>query len=226
MADTKISALTALASADVDVTADVLPVVDTGATTTKKILIEELAKSVAATQSQVNAMTSVSTLLTPNVNKIVLGTEQASTSGTAIDFTSIPSGVRRITIMLVGVSTNGTDNYLVQLGDSGGFETTGYTSACNAVGTSTQTSSSGFLLTPSDVQAGAAYHGRIVLTLEDSSDNTWVSTAQLYSSGGAATLPNSVGSKALSAELTQVRITTSGGTNTFDAGAINCTYER
>lgn len=65
MADTKISALTALAGTDVDVTADVLPIVDTSATTTKKIVVEELAKAVAATQAQQEAASSTSTVVTP-----------------------------------------------------------------------------------------------------------------------------------------------------------------
>ncbi len=43
MADLKISALTALAGASVDSTADVLPIVDTSAVTTKKITAAELA---------------------------------------------------------------------------------------------------------------------------------------------------------------------------------------
>jgi len=58
---------------------------------------------------------------------IVSGTAVASTSGTSIDFTSIPSWVKRVTVMFAGVSTNGTGSYLIQIGDSGGIET----SACN-----------------------------------------------------------------------------------------------
>lgn len=240
MADTKISALTELAGASVTTADDVLPIVDTSVTTTKKITVDGLKTAMGVqaastsvsgmvellTQSEYDSGTDTSRVPTANLNRIALDTEKASTSGTSVDFTSIPAGTRRITIMLVGVSTNGTDNYLVQLGDSGGFENSGYTSACNAVGTSTQTLSSGFLITPSDVQAAAAYHGKVVLTLENSSDNTWVSIGSLYASGGANTLPYSVGSKLLSAELTQVRITTSGGTNTFDGGVINIQYER
>ena len=72
MADTKVSALSALTGANVAQLSDVIPIVDTSVTTTKKILVSELA----------NAM-------------FVLGTEQASTSGTYIDFTSIPSWVKR-----------------------------------------------------------------------------------------------------------------------------------
>lgn len=42
MADTKISALTALAGTDVSTSTDVLPIVDTSVATTKKILVDEL----------------------------------------------------------------------------------------------------------------------------------------------------------------------------------------
>lgn len=45
MADTKISALTALTGANVDPAADVLPIVDTSVTTNKKILVGELLKT-------------------------------------------------------------------------------------------------------------------------------------------------------------------------------------
>src|SRR3990167_7988574 len=113
MADSKISALTALTGANVDTAADFFAIVDTDVATTKKILPDEVANALKATQAEVNAMTSANTLLTPAINKIVLDTEQASTSGTAIDFTGIPAGVRRITVMFHGVSTNGTSYYLI-----------------------------------------------------------------------------------------------------------------
>ena len=60
-------------------------------------------------------------------------TAVATTSGTAIDFTGIPAGVKRITVMFNGVSTNGTSNYLLQLG-SGSVQTTGYSSYVIAAG--------------------------------------------------------------------------------------------
>src|SRR3990167_8186041 len=129
MADSKISALTALTGANVDTAADFFAIVDTDVATTKKILPDEVANALKATQAEVNAMTSANTLLTPAINKIVLGTEQASTSGTSIDFTGIPAGVRRITISFVGVSLSGSDALLVQLGAAWGFEAADYSSA-------------------------------------------------------------------------------------------------
>jgi hypothetical protein len=68
-------------------------------------------------------------------NKTIQG--GAITSGTAqtappatpqyFDFTSIPSWVKRITVMLNEVSTNGTSEVILQIGDSGGIETVSYT---------------------------------------------------------------------------------------------------
>ena len=84
----------------------------------------------AATQTLTNkTLTSPNIGGTPVMNASVItsGTSQASTSGTSIDFTSIPSWVKRITLMFNGVSTNGTSNYQIQIG-SGSVTTSGYTS--------------------------------------------------------------------------------------------------
>jgi hypothetical protein len=154
----------------------------------------------------------------------VLGTEQATTSGTAINFTGIPSWVKRITVQLVGVSTSGTSNLLVQLGDSGGIEDTSYVSGAwqGGTGDTSATSTAGMIATAA-VTAAGTMTGAVTLTLEDSSDNTWVATGALIRSDGAGQL--SAGSKALSATLDKVRLTTVNGTDTFDAGSINILYE-
>jgi hypothetical protein len=175
-----------------------------------------------ATQAEVDAGTDTTRVLTPNHNRITLGTEQATTSGTAKDFTGLPAGTRRVTINFAGVSTGGTSAYLIQLGDSGGIENTGYLSAAGFNG-GDATSTAGFVVTVNGV-AAALYHGTVTLTLEDAANFTWASTGVLYGSGGAVTY-FSAGSKSLSAELTQVRVTTASG-DTFDAGGVNITYER
>lgn len=172
-----------------------------------------------ATQGETDAMTSTATALSPNVNKLILATEQASTSGTSIDFTNIPAGVRRISITFVGVSTNGTSPVSVQLGDAGGFETTNY---LGSTATANHTNS---FRTDDINNAAGVRHGRCVLELEDASDFTWSFTALIGRSDSTGIVP-SAGTKALSAELTQVRITTVGGTDAFDAGAINILCER
>ena len=160
---------------------------------------------------------------------ITSGTAQASTSGTSIDFTGIPSWVKRITIMYIGVSTSGTSTYLVQIGDSGGVEITGYSSngttlATSTIGTANFTT--GFAMGDTSSYSAAATHsGSFVLTLADASTNTWTgvgtiaAVGQIHNKTGA-------GSKALSpGPLDRVRITTVNGTDTFDAGSINILYE-
>ena len=74
---------------------------------------------------------------------IVSGTAVASTSGTSIDFTGIPSWVKRITVMLNGVSTSGTSIVQVQIG-SGSPTTSGYTDAIGFFGNTNNTGLSTF----------------------------------------------------------------------------------
>ena len=153
---------------------------------------------------------------------ITSGTAVASTSGTSIDFTGIPSWVKRITVMFSGVSTSGTSNYLVQLGDSGGFETSAYVGQVSIVtgGINTLSFSSGFLLTQQTSSAAFTYSGAMTITLLG--NNNYVETSLV---GGGGGVNFGAGSKTLSDTLTQVRITTVNGTDTFDAGTINIMYE-
>ena len=148
------------------------------------------------------------------------GTAVASTSGTSIDFTGIPSWTKRITVMFNGVSTNGTSNIQVQIG-SGSVDTSGYNSIYG-VGAGSTIATSGFLVTYTTA-AGYLRIGNIILNLLSS--NTWVESGLLgdYSNAGATT--SSQGSKTTSGALDRVRITTVNGTDTFDAGSINIMYE-
>ena len=152
------------------------------------------------------------------------GTAIASTSGTAIDFTGIPSWAKRITVMFNNVSTNGTSPVQIQLGDSGGIETTGYTNAASWGGSgNTSYSTTGLSVLASGVMsAGSSYSGVAIIALLGS--NTWCETGTM-APGSSLAASYSAGSKALSDTLTQVRITTINGTDTFDAGSINILYE-
>jgi len=161
-------------------------------------------------------------------NLITSGTAVSSTSGTSIDFTGLPSWVKRITVMFSGVSTNGTSEVTLQLGTSSGFVTSGYLGVALTVttGGTTGTSalSSGFLVRMGTTAgtAAAIRHGQAVFTLV--SGNTWVGSLTMGLSNNEY-LATTAGSIALAGALTQVRVTTNGGTNTFDAGTINILYE-
>jgi hypothetical protein len=158
-----------------------------------------------------------------NSGAFVAGTAVASTSGTSIDFTSIPSWVKRVTVMMNGVSTNGTNFLLIQLGDSGGIETTGYTSTSsgmvNAANYTPQSSTAGYAI--GSFNAADVTSGHMVITKIDG--NSWVSSHTVKNATNIVIYGG--GDKTLSDTLTQVRITTVGGTDTFDAGSINILYE-
>ena len=158
------------------------------------------------------------------VGVLTAGTSVASTSGTSIDFTSIPSWVKRITVMLDAVSTSGTSNWLFQLGDSGGVENTGYISVGTFLGSSTGGSNytTGFGLPVSS--STHVEQGLIVLC--NLTGNVWTANGSFAGSGAAAGFTYSTaGSKTLSTTLDRVRLTTVNGTDTFDAGSINILYE-
>jgi hypothetical protein len=155
---------------------------------------------------------------------IVQGTAVASTSGTSIDFTSIPSWVKRITVMFSEVSTSGTSAPLIQLADAGGVEITGYVSTAMQVSTatpSTTNSTAGFIV--SSLLAANIISGTYTFYLINGATYAWVGNGVFKASTVITSF--SSGSKSLSDTLTQVRITTVNGTDTFDAGTINIQYE-
>jgi len=155
---------------------------------------------------------------------ITSGTAVASTSGTSIDFTGIPSWVKRVTVMFDGVSTSGTSSVLVQLG-AGSVISTGYASSTsvNATGTATVNSTTGFIQTYLGNDTAAATRcGTVTVTLLSS--NKWTASGVVGLSNVATTTMIG-GSIALSGTLDRVRITTVNGTDTFDAGSINILWE-
>lgn len=153
------------------------------------------------------------------------GTAVASTSGTSIDFTSIPSWVKRITVMFDGVNTNGSSGIRVQLGTSSGVTTTGYAVYFVQCGPTivSATSTTGFDTYPNSV-TNALRSGTFVFT--KISGNIWVgsvNTAFAYS--GLYYTSAAGGSIALASTLDRIRIATNNGTDTFNAGSINILYE-
>ena len=150
---------------------------------------------------------------------------EQSVSGTSVDFTGITAAAKRITIMTEGVSTNGTSELIIQLGDSGGFETTGYNGATTSLSSSAATvsHSNGFRLT-NTVAASSVLHGSAILILMDPTNNVWV--CQGNTANATSVSYNIAGYKSLSNTLTQVRLTTGGGVNTFDAGDFNILVEQ
>jgi len=151
-------------------------------------------------------------------DNITSGTAVASTSGTSIDFTSIPSWVKRITVMFNGVSTSGTAFIWVQIG-SGSVETSGYNSVFQG-STSSGTATASFVVGSS--AAADVRCGTVVLSTMGS--NLWVASSVIGITSATLTQQGG-GAKTTSGVLDRIRITTSNGTDTFDAGSINILYE-
>lgn len=183
-----------------------------------------------ATSAEAQAGTDTTRAITATAMKAAQIQPQTAvtlTTQTAVDFTSIPSWVNRISLHFSGVSTNGTSVPIVQLGDSGGFETSGYTGnvsvGSNGVAwTVGATPAAGFGMSTSTA-AGSVYTGKIVLSRING--NEWIASGDLAQTTATISTHLLTGAKTLSATLTQVRLTTSGGTDQFDAGTVNVSYE-
>ncbi len=154
------------------------------------------------------------------------GTAVASTSGTSIDFTGIPSTAKRITVMFNVVSTSGTSPILVQIGATT-ITTSGYSSGSGAVSTITAgatggtSSAAGFVIYGSS--GAGVISGAMVITVYNGT--TYLATHTAYNSGVNNTPAGSGISPSIGAAIDRVRITTTNGTDTFDAGSVNILWE-
>lgn len=152
-----------------------------------------------------------------------------TTSGTSVDIsTSIPATCVEFKVHLNQVSVSGTDTVLIQIGDSGGFETTGYVGTVSGANTGnlvTSTSTtSGVQTYPTGLPAaGTLLTGTITFTLTNASTNTWYAHGTIAGTSGTTGGTFVSFSKSLSATLDRVRVISSGS-NTFDNGSANITY--
>jgi len=161
-----------------------------------------------------------------NGGSLTSGTAVASTSGTSISFTNIPSWVKRVTANITGVSTSGTSSLRFRIGPVAGVETSGYLGTSTGFGSTTLASvqfTSGFDLNDG-ATAAAVRNGSFVFSLLDSATNTWTMQGiQGQSNTNNACLIG--GSKPLAGVLSVLSMTTINGSDTFDAGSINIMYE-
>jgi hypothetical protein len=158
------------------------------------------------------------------VSAITSGTAVATTSGTAIDFTGIPRWVKRVTVMLNGVSTNGTSTVQIQVGSSS-FSSSGYLSSCGSINAGVgQIGSTTGIAVSNSLSAASNFSGVIIFCLFSS--NQWIASGNSqYSTAAGAIFMTSGYTPSLSGSLDRVRLTTANGTDTFDAGSVNIMYE-
>ena len=158
------------------------------------------------------------------MQRITQGTAVASTSGTSIDFTGLPAWVKRITVMCIGVSQNSASQTIILQVGAGSVTTSGYSSSNAFIAPSTDSGSltTGFPITRG-IGAAAAFHG--IATICSFGSNSWVFSSTMADAPVQGQVHFGAGSIALGGTLDRVRLTTIGGTATFDAGSINILYE-
>jgi len=154
------------------------------------------------------------------LQRITSGTAVASTSGTSIDFTGLPAWVKRITVIIKGMSTSGTSNPVIQLG-SGSVTTTGYLTSTWQANTTNANNTNGFVIRGTTT-AALVQSGNLIINLLGS--NIYVASGIFSQTGGADSIIVG-GDITLSGALDRVRITTTNGTDTFDAGSVNILIE-
>jgi len=185
-------------------------------------------KITSDTSGSLEIQSAGTTVATINSNGTVViptitnGTAVATTSGTAVDFTSIPSGVKRISMMFNQVSCNGTAPRLIQIGTSSGLVTSGYISsgAHAGAGQAGLVSTAGFLM-----GAGGAVADKTVgiVTIQTLGSNIWAMESST-ADGTANYIKVGGGSITLGAVLDRVRLSTTSGA-TFDHGSVNIAWE-
>ena len=157
---------------------------------------------------------------------IVSGTS-VTASGTAVNFTSIPSWVKRITVMFSAISLNATSLPTVRIG-SGSIVATGYSSvgmsaSGTAVGVATgYTTGFTYGNNIANFPITASMYGVCVLT--NVSGNTWIANGQIGDSA-TSNMNFTNGGITLGGVLDRLQITTAAGTAAFDAGTFNILYE-
>ena len=146
-------------------------------------------------------------------------------TGTSVDFTGIPSWVRRVTVLFQGVSTNGNSPPQIQIG-AGSVTTSGYvgSNTVASTGVSTAVFTSGFGIGVSSGQWAGTLAVSGSITITSLSGNTWTAFGAV-GGNASANVWITTGSIALGGTLDRLRITTVNGTDTFDAGTINILYE-
>jgi hypothetical protein len=160
------------------------------------------------------------------LNGIALGTPTATTSGTAHDYT-IAAGTREGKLMLVGVSLDGTEELLFQLGHSGGLTTSGYAGVTTSGAGTDQTmaAATGVILRAGSGAADDIWYGGLTFSLVDESTNTWLIEVNMSTTGNIDTF-HGVTAVSLAGPLTQIRLTSTGTPDDFDAGKINVLTKR
>lgn len=156
---------------------------------------------------------------------IQLSTPQITTSGTAINFTGIPAGVKRITILASGISHNGTDGFVARIGTNAGFVSSGYVGTLDVSNVPQLFTVGVGLFEATGTAAANNYNSICVWSLVDPATNKWMAQSTTYSSNATQGFRVGMSAITLAGAADRVQITTVGGTAVFDLGTVNVSWE-
>lgn len=147
-------------------------------------------------------------------------------SGSSVDFTSIPSWVRRITVTMTDISFAAAGVARIRLGTSGGLVTTGYLGSTYAFVSTPTITATALSSSPEGIAAIVTTSGTSIVfgqfIIVNMTGNTWQCNGAISRTNDGAT-NTSIGSIALSGTLDRLSLVAT--TSTFDAGTINILYE-
>jgi hypothetical protein len=160
-----------------------------------------------------------------NSGAFVRATAQTA-SGSSVDFTGIPSWVKRITVTMTDVSFAAAGNARLRLGTSGGIVTTGYfgtlinISTVPAVGATALSSAPEGIGAIATAAAASSVTGQFVIA--NVTGNTWQSNGFVMRVGDSSMV---ISSAYIALSGTLDRVALAATTSTFDTGTINILYE-
>ena len=169
---------------------------------------------------------SFATVETSNLTRLTNVSDPGTTS---VDFTSIPSTAKRITVVFDSItrSTNNT-RYMIQIGDSTGISTSGYQAACGYMFYNNTASSDGHATTKTgfEMQHSGMTLTSGMVTLYNPTGNIWVAAGTQVGGNTTSSWSSFVngGSKELTGALDRIRFTSVSGAVTLN-GNFNIFYE-
>ncbi len=154
------------------------------------------------------------------IDGVTVGPTSASPA-TSVDFTSIPSGVSYIEVVMENLSLSGTDSIQVQLSTSSTFVTTGYNAfnyTFTGSGQATSTGTTAFVV--GMASAARAADGILVLARVGGT-NRWAANGSHKRASGEGSLTGGIIDLAGALDGVRVR---SSGSDTFDSGSVSIRY--
>ena len=144
---------------------------------------------------------------------------------TSVLFSGLSTILRRVTVLFDQVSTSTGDDILIQIGGSGGLESSNYNSISTTLQASpvSTTSSSGFQIYINN--SSDSISGELTLYCLNKTNDTWTAAGNFLDSTANITQIISGRKILVAGPLERVNITTVNGTSTFDVGTINLLVE-